>query len=339
MCRRPLHPVPARRFPIRFDASPVEQSFERTAPPAFRTLSTYASALFGFGFGGAKVLELDQLPGNGNPGDVVFFGVDTELNRKFGRDNPGAAAFIRKHTACMMPWAQAHGTRCHDVGLIASDDSTEATSEAFGLSEHLAGLGFRPVLIGCDHTASMVNVLGATQGNRRPPVYLFLDAHLDLGLHRGSDDIHNGNFVDFLRHSEQILRVVNVGGRSCSTSAPVYQDMTPEFQWIPGGVHRPSVSEMIERLEPLRSSPVYVSLDADVLDPAHAPNVSCPEPFGMVPEELFALCEWIGASCEVLGGDLCELVPTHQSLGVEQILMRCLHALFPMREGRFAPLP
>ena len=307
----------------------MEQGLDQRGQLSFPALSTYASALFGFGFGGAKVVELDRISGQAKRGDVVFFGVDTELNRRFGRANPGAAAFIRKNTAGMMPWTQAQGCRCHDVGLIASDDSTEATSEAFALSEHLAGLGFRPVLVGCDHTASMVNVLGATQGNRRPPVYLFLDAHLDLGLHSGSDDLHNGNFVDFLRRSEQILRVVNVGGRSCSTFDPVYRDLEPEFQWIPGGVHRPSVAEMIERLGPLRSSPVYVSLDADVLDPAHAPNVACPEPFGMVPDELLALCEWIGASCEVLGGDLCELVPAAPSLGLEQVLMRCLHALFP----------
>ena len=96
-----------------------------------------------------------------------------------------------------------------------------------------------------------------------------------------------------------------------------------------GGVPRLFVKGMIERLAPLRASAVYVSIDADVLDPACAPHVSCPEPFGMALEELFELCAWIGGACNVVGADLCELVPTPESLGVEQALMRCLHALFP----------
>lgn len=282
-----------REAPIHAETIPPEPDLKPLSPEAFRSLSTHASALFGFGFGGAKVVELGELAASAGPGDPVFFGVDTELNRKYGRPNPGAASFIRRHTACMMPWVQAHGSRCHDVGLLASDDPKRAITEAFGLSEYLAGQGFLPVLVGCDHTASMVNVMGASQGNPRSPIYLFLDAHFDLGLHHGTSDLHNGNFVQFLRNAEQVKRIVNVGGRSWSTCSPIYGQLA-DFECIPGGVHRPSAGQMIEQLAPLRGAPLYVSIDADVLDPSQLPNVCCPEPFGMPLDDLFALCEWLG---------------------------------------------
>ena len=185
--------------------------------------------------------------------------------------------------------------------------------------------------MGCDHTASILGVLGLS--SPRPVTYLVFDAHLDLGLHHETADVHNGNFVHFLRQTDPVARVVNVGARSWSSCAPVYQAIEG-VTCIPGGVRRERTESILERLAFLREGPVYVSLDADVLDPSCAPNVSCPEPFGMTSEDLFTLCEWVGDSCTVIGADVCELLPDRHSLCSEQVLLRCLHALFPRADRR-----
>lgn len=295
------------------------------------SLALRASAVLGFGFGGASVTSLDRLHEVSSPGDLAFFGLDTELNRKYGEPNPGAAAFFRRQTACMAPWTDAHGSRCFDVGLLASDNPQDAIRDAFQVQQRLSGLGLRPILVGCDHTASILGVLGLA--HPEPITYLVFDAHLDLGLHHETADVHNGNFVHFLRQSEPIARVVNVGARSWTSCSPIYQALE-HVTCIPGGVRQERPETIIERLAFLREGPVYVSLDADVLDPSCAPNVSCPEPFGMRSEELFALCEWIGDSCTVIGADVCELLPDRRSLGSEQVLLRCVHALFPRADRR-----
>ena len=72
---------------------------------------------------------------------------------------------------------------------------------------------------------------------------------------------------------------------------------------------------------------MYVSLDADVLDPFCMPNACCPEPLGMQSGELLAVCQWIGSHCQVVGGDLCAVLPARRSGGSEQALMRCLCTL------------
>jgi len=287
----------------------------------------------GFGFGGAQFIELERFQEVSRPGDVVFFGVDKELSRQIGNQNPGAATFVREKTFCMMPWTHACATASHDIGIVTSDDPEIAMQAVLIISKYITSLGCRPALIGCDHTASMAGVMGAADGSLIPPVYLYFDAHFDLGLHRKTTGLHNGNFVNFLLHSDRINKVVNVGGRSWSTFAPVYSDI-PGFACVPGGVPHATAEEVIERLSCLRGTPLYVSIDADVLDPSCAPNVSCPEPFGMSVADLFIICEWIGKSCEVIGSDLCEIIPSNQSLVSEQALMRCLHALFPKRRAR-----
>src|ERR1700722_10643063 len=85
---------------------------------------------FGLGFSGAPVIELEELHLHGGPGDVVFFGVDCELNRRFGDANPGAASFLREYTACMAPWTSSHGAACQDIGIITAADPDIAMRDA-----------------------------------------------------------------------------------------------------------------------------------------------------------------------------------------------------------------
>jgi len=283
---------------------------------------------FGFGFSGASIKDLEHLAETSQVRDVVFFGLDQELHRKFGSSNPGAASHVRRNTVGMMPWTQLHGAVCHDIGILNATDPTKAMQDLVAVNHHISQLDRRPVLIACDHTASLIAALGTTRHCSRKPAYLYFDAHFDLGLHNPSPETHNGNFVNMLRTTQWIDRIINLGGRSWTSYSSEYA-CVPGFTSIPGGVHRCSLAATIQQLADLKNTPVYVSIDADVLDPSFAPNVSCPEPFGMPLEDLFAICEWIGTSCEVLGADLCEIIPTDQSIGTEQALMRCIHALFP----------
>ena len=286
-----------------------------------------ANAAACYGFGGAPCVLLDGLNEASRPGDPVFFGIDTEIRRRFGVCNPGAATFVRDNTLCMMPWTQACGAPCHDIGIVTSNTPDAALGTGTAIARYVSSLGRRPALIGCDHTASFAGVMGTLQGGARPLTYLYFDAHYDLGLHAPDANLHNGNFVSRLLGLEQVTGVVNVGARSWAVHVPVYRDV-PRFTWIPGGVPQLSAAEMIDRLGWLRGARLYVSIDADVLDPSSAPNVPCPEPFGMPPGDLFAICRWLGRSCDVVGGDLCEILPSPHSLTSEQVLMRCFHALF-----------
>ncbi|MEI7609046.1 MAG: arginase family protein [Rhodospirillaceae bacterium] len=280
-----------------------------------------------FGFCGAPVVELEMLPTMAGPGEVIFFGVDREFSRKFGIHNPGAATFIRERTAVMMPWAEVSPIKGYDIGIITAAEVNTAVRETRALSCHLARQGWRPALIGCDHTASLINLLGAIEGSGTVPIYLTFDAHYDIGRHNPQAGTHNSNFVDVLLASDKVSRVINVGGRSWSTFVSIY-DMVPRFTSIPGGPQRMSAAEVIERLYWLQDRPLYVSIDADVLDPSGAPNACSPEPFGLSADDLHTICHWIGSCCRVIGADLCELVPSDASACSEQVLMSCLQALF-----------
>ncbi|MGQ9618781.1 MAG: arginase family protein [Candidatus Aminicenantia bacterium] len=67
----------------------------------------------------------------------------------------------------------------------------------------------------------------------------------------------------------------------------------------------------VENLEKLKrvkfSSPLYISIDLDSLDPAFAPGVSHPEPGGISTRELINIIKGIGA--ELIGADIVEFNP------------------------------
>jgi arginase family enzyme len=257
----------------------------------------------------------------GFAGDLVFFGCDIEINRRYGIANPGAASFVRAGAALTGMYPPG----CYDLGIMALTDPVNAVAEiAAAAARIIIGLGGLPVLIACDHTASLGALLGSSLGSGSAPVYIYFDAHYDLGRNCASGDLlHNGGFVGEILRQGWASRAVNIGGRSSETGVD-YPDTPKNFSSIPVDGETEAI---IARLTPLAGQQVHVSIDADVLDPNIAPNVSCPEADGMTAEALLDCCRWIGRSCHVVGADLCEILPSTDSRQSEQFLIRCLHAL------------
>ena len=56
--------------------------------------------------------------------------------------------------------------------------------------------------------------------------------------------------------------------------------------------------------------PVYVSVDIDVLDPAHAPGTGTPEAGGLTSRELLAVLRNL-PGCQLVGADVVEVAPAY----------------------------
>jgi len=273
-----------------------------------------------FGFAGAPLVGWQFLVDFGKAGDLVFFGCDREISRRYGRTNSGAADYVRASTS--MTALAPPGT--YDLGTIASSNPANAISEIAETADRIVTtFGGLPVLIACDHTASLGALLGNLKNRSEAPIYLYFDAHFDLGRNCTPDDlIHNGGFVGEILRRKWAHCAINVGGRSVTANLPYLA--TPGFVNIPA--YR-SKHATVGSLAPLAGETIYVSIDADVLDPAEAPNVSCPEPNGMLGENLLACCKWLGQNCNVIGADLTEILPSTNSRDSERLLMICLLAL------------
>lgn len=277
-----------------------------------------------YGFGGAPILALEQLLRLDAVGAVAFFGVEVELARAFGKRDFAAVHFLRRESARMAPWTQTRGSKCYDIGSIIGDPS-DALDSVVMLGSFLQSRGCRPVAVGLDHTVSYAHALALSS---RDVIYVYFDAHFDLGLHHYPTTINNGNFVGSLLSSGRFSSIINVGARCWTTYDPAYHDVRG-FRTIRFN----TPSQTLDELAILRERTIYVSMDSDILDPAFVPNVANPEPFGLMPLDLLSICSWLGENCTVVGADLSELLSC-ESGSSPAIFMRCIHALFDKQARR-----
>jgi arginase family enzyme len=96
------------------------------------------------------------------------------------------------------------------------------------------------------------------------------------------------------------------------TDADLTQDSGLGFQVIAApDVDQLAVPGMVERIaERVGDRPVYVSVDIDVLDPAHAPGTGTPEAGGLSSRELLAVLRSF-AKINLVGADIVEVAPAY----------------------------
>lgn len=76
-------------------------------------------------------------------------------------------------------------------------------------------------------------------------------------------------------------------------------------------VARRGVDEAIDRIrECVGDHPIYLSVDIDVLDPAHAPGTGTPEPGGLTTRELQIILRGL-TDLNVVGADVVEVAPAY----------------------------
>jgi agmatinase len=141
------------------------------------------------------------------------------------------------------------------------------------------------------------------------------DAHLDTwDTYFGARYTHG---TPFRRAAEEGL-LDPEGCVHAGTRGPLYgradleNDRALGFQVLPAGdLEHMRVAEFAERIRArVADRPVYVSVDIDVLDPAHAPGTGTPEAGGLTSRELLAVLRHL-AGTNVVGADIVEVSPAY----------------------------
>ena len=188
---------------------------------------------------------------------------------------------------------------------IASIEST--ASELLQRADHL-------VAIGGDHTIALP-LLRATAARHGPVALVHFDAHLDTW-----DTYFDAPYT----HGTPFRRAVEEGVLALDASAhvgirgPLYtpEDLVEDAQLgfatvstvdvATGGVEA-AVARVRQRVG---DRPVYISIDIDVLDPAHAPGTGTPEPGGLTSRELQLILRGL-ESVHLVGADVVEVAPAY----------------------------
>ncbi len=274
----------------------------------------------------ARLPRIDQV----ERADVAVVGVPFDSGVSY---RPGARfgpAAVREASRLLRPYhpeldvSPFAEKQVVDAGDIAVNPFNigEAIETLQQKAEALQADGTRLVTVGGDHTIALP-LLRAAAKKHGPVALLHFDAHLDTwDTYFGEPYTHG---TPFRRASEE--GILDTSALShVGTRGPLYgkrdleEDRRLGFGIVTSGdVMRRGVAETVDALrQRIGDRPLYVSVDIDVLDPAHAPGTGTPEAGGMTSRELLEILRGL-RDLNLVGADVVELAPAYDHAEITAI--------------------
>jgi len=295
------------RLPARVTKGTVLGPVDATQVPRFAGLATFA-----------RLPRIDEV----ERADVAVVGIPFDSGVSY---RPGARfgpSHIRQASRLLRPYnpelqVEPFGAQqVVDAGDIACNpfDIATAITQIQEGTTALASSGARLLSLGGDHTIALplLRTMAELHG---PVAVLHFDAHLDTwDTYFGAAYTHGTPFrraseegaID-LGHSMHVgIRGPLYGANDVSDSERLgFATLTCVDVEIQG------LSVALEQIhDRLGAAPVYVSVDIDVLDPAHAPGTGTPEAGGLTSRELLVMLRAL-ADLDVVSADIVEVAPAY----------------------------
>lgn len=198
----------------------------------------------------------------------------------------------------------------HDVGDIHLSGGTARSLKT--IESAVSGLlkkGKKPVSIGGEHLISYPVVKALKERHGDLHVIIF-DAHTDLSDRWRALRLSHANVTRLIYEELGTGRVHLFGTRAGTQEDKRFMKGKISFSY-----EGPSEGF----LKKLKGKPVYVSIDADVLDPSVAPGVTTPEMGGWGYEEMRKALLNLRVLKNIVGADVVEICPAFDPSGITSI--------------------
>lgn len=205
--------------------------------------------------------------------------------------------------------------RCLDCGNVPWDGGTydEHMIRVSALMRRLWSHGAQVLVLGGDHGVT-IPVLDALETLREPVHILHIDAHLDWrqdvrGVCRGySSPLYWASTKPWVSGMTQVgLRGTGSARREEFEAAREYGSSI----FTAAQIHEHGTSAVIDSIP--ADCAVYVTIDADGLDPTEMPAVMAPAPGGLLFRQVAALLRAVARTHRIVGMDIVEIAPAHDS--------------------------
>ncbi len=272
--------------------------------------------------------------------DVAVLGVPFDAGVSY---RPGARfgpTHVRESSRLLRPYNPAvdvepfAALQVVDVGDLAVNpfDIDAAVKAIHDGARSVLERAGRLMTIGGDHTIALPLLRAVTERRGAPVAVVHFDAHLDTWeSYFGADYTHG---TPFRRASEEGL-IDREASMHVGIRGPLYAatDLTDDAGLGFTVVHSVEMDDLgargvIERIrDRVGDRPVYVSVDIDVLDPAHAPGTGTPEAGGLTSRELLAVLRGFG-DLDLVGADVVEVAPAYDH--AEMTGIAASHAVYEL---------
>ncbi len=234
---------------------------------------------------------------------ISLLGIPHDDNSSFAKGAAQGPGHIHPELLCdaYSMWSET-GFDLTDRLVDHGDIRFEAATDPWDLIEGEVGrvleLGDPLICLGGDHAISWP-VLRAVRRRHSSLTILHIDAHPDMyDAYQGNPRSHTSPFARIME--ERLAdRLIQVGLRTVNDH---HRDQFERF-----GVEVIEAARFSDDLRLDLTTPVYISMDLDGLDPAFAPGVSHREPGGLTTRQVINLIQSVNQP--IVAADIVELNP------------------------------
>ena len=248
-----------------------------------------------------------------NDARFIFYGYPFEGTACFRKGTAKAPDEIRRHSYNFETYLMELGVDLSDVALNdygnleLTKDQGKNESLVTDLVTKIVDGGKFPIGLGGEHSLTPPAVK-AVQAKYPNLIVVILDAHLDFRVEYENNQRSHATVTRRVSEIVGVDNVCSIGIRSVS-QAEISEARGIGLKFIESGCTelREYLADLIDDLD----GPVYLSLDMDAIDPAFAPGVGTPEPFGMTPYEVIQTINFFAD--RIIGFDCVEVCPPYDN--------------------------
>ncbi|GAA1361394.1 agmatinase [Arthrobacter rhombi] len=293
---------------IRIEANGNIGPIDSSRIPRFAGAATYA-----------RLPRLDQVEAAGIKVVGVPFdaGVSYRPGARFGSNHVRESSRLLRPYNPAMDISPFENVQVADAGDMAVNpfNIDEAIETIQQNALDLTADGSSLMTIGGDHTIALPLLRAAAERAGEPVAMLHFDAHLDTwDTYFGAEYTHGTPFRRAVEEGILDTEAISHVG----TRGPLYgkKDLEDDKRFGFGivtssDVYYQGVAEVVAKLrDRIGNRPLYISVDIDVLDPAHAPGTGTPEAGGITSRELLEILRGM-RGMNLIGADLVEVAPAY----------------------------
>lgn len=234
-----------------------------------------------------------------------------------------ASRLLRPYNPALdvMPFHECQVVDAGDINCNPFNITTALKEIEAGVSELIVD-GKPVVLLGGDHTIALAS-LRAINKVHGPVALVHFDAHLDTWGPYFDTPVTHGTPFRVAIEEGLLLKEhsVHVGIRgSLYAASDLTDDEELGFTIVHAReFHTTPFLDIIERINRrIGDAPLYISIDIDVLDPAHAPGTGTPEAGGLTSRELLELLRALSTR-KLVGADVVEVAPAYDHASITAV--------------------
>jgi len=200
----------------------------------------------------------------------------------------------------------------HDAGDLDVADNVDDTLEMISTqARKYVTDGKIPIMLGGEHSLTLPFVK-ACKERYDDLGFVVLDAHMDM---RDEYEGEKNSHACISRHVfEDVTKdYASIGIRSGARDEYEYVRENDIKVFSSEDVFSMGIEAVTHEIRERISGPVYLSIDMDAIDPAYAPALGTPEPYGMTPREVRDVIACLAP--QIVGFDLVEIAPAYDSGG------------------------